>query len=201
MSASQTLTINVATGASTPTYYNTGTGDVSVVAGTVTTLVTCKDSITKNAIEGVAVTIKAGDAGPLPYLDSVTISQTSGTATVVHTGHGLSTGQKVQIKGANQNDYNRIKQITVTTADAYTYTVPSGTTSPATGTITSTAVVIDGLTNASGIIQDSRTLSANQAIVGLVQKGSTPPVYKPQNIDTTIDSDNGVSLSFLLTAD
>lgn len=196
-----TLTINVSTGASTPTYYNTGTGTVDVVAGTVTTQVTVKDAISKTAVEGAAVTIKAATTGPLPFEDTVTITRSGDIATVLHTGHGFSTGQKVEIQGAVQNEYNRIKTITVTGVDAYTYSVLGSPTTPATGTITATAIVIDGLTDASGQISDSRTLTSDQDITGKVQKGSTPPVYKPQDIATTIDSSNGVTLSFLLIAD
>ena len=201
VASGQTLTINVSTGASTPTYYNTGTGTVTVVAGTVTTQVTVKDSVSKNAVQGVAVTIKAATTGPLPFEASVTITRVGDIATVDHTGHGLSTGQKVEINGAVQNEYNRIKTITKIDADSYSYTVSGSPTTPATGTITSTAILIDGLTNVSGQISDSRTLSSNQDITGKVQKGSTSPVYKPQDIATTIDSSNGVNLSFLLIPD
>jgi len=196
-----TLTINVATGASTPTIYNTGSGNVSVVAGTVSTTVTVKDAITKSVIQGVAVTITAATTGPLPFEDSVTISRVTTTATVSHTTHGLSTGQKVKIAGAVQNEYNRIKEITRIDNDSYSYTVTGSPTAPATGTITATAIVIDGLTDASGQISDSRTLDSDQDITGIVQKGSTAPVYKPQDISTTIDSSNGVSISLLLIAD
>lgn len=195
-----TVVINVSETATIPSVSSAG-ASVNVIAGTVTTAVTVKDSVSKAAIEGVAVTIKAATTGPLPFEDTVTITRTGDTATVSHTGHGLSTGQKVVIQGAVQNEYNRIKTITVTGDNAYTYSVLGSPTTPATGTIIATAVIIDGLTDASGQISDSRTLSSDQDITGKVQKGSTPPVYKPQDIATTVDSSNGVALSFLLTAD
>ena len=196
-----TLTINVATGASVPTIYNTGAGTVNVVAGTVTTKVIVKDSTTKTPIQDVAVTLKAKTAGPLPFEDTVTITRSGNTATVSHTAHGFSTGQKVEIKGAVQNEYNRIKTVTYIDDDSYSYTVLGSPTTPATGTIKATAIIIDGVTDSNGEISDSRTLSADQDVIGKAQKGSTPPVYKPQNIDTTINSGNGVTISLLLIED
>ncbi len=55
-----TLTINVGSGKSTPTYHNTGSGTVSVVSGQVTTLITVKDSVTREPIAGARVYLKHG---------------------------------------------------------------------------------------------------------------------------------------------
>lgn len=67
---------------------------------------------------------------------SVSITSSSTTATVAHTGHGFSTGQEVTIAGAGQSEYNGTFSITVIGADAYTYTLHNSTSSPATGTVT-----------------------------------------------------------------
>jgi len=44
----------------------------------------------------------------------------------------------VYVEGANETEYNGIVQVTVTSTTVFTYTVDSGATSPATGTITAT---------------------------------------------------------------
>jgi hypothetical protein len=65
------------------------------------------------------------------------ITQAAGTATLTAAAnHNLATGDYVDIRGATQNGYNGIVQVTVTGATTFTYTVDGGTASPATGTIT-----------------------------------------------------------------
>jgi hypothetical protein len=66
------------------------------------------------------------------------ITQTSGTATATTTAaHGFTTSDTIllTIAGAGQSAYNGTFLCTITGASAFTYPVPSGTTSPATGTI------------------------------------------------------------------
>lgn len=66
------------------------------------------------------------------------ITQTGGTATVTTTNpHGLTTGDTlpVTIAGSTITAYNGTFTVTVTGASTFTYPVPSGTTTPATGTI------------------------------------------------------------------
>ena len=60
-----TLTINVATGASIPSIYNTGTGTVDVVSGQVTTLITVRDKLTKAVIQDAMVYVVADAGGGL----------------------------------------------------------------------------------------------------------------------------------------
>ena len=78
-----------------------------------------------------------------PYLTvakAVTsINQTAGLATVVcAANHGFTTGDTlwIVIAGSTIAGYNGTFLCTVTSAADFTYAVPSGTTSPATGTIT-----------------------------------------------------------------
>ena len=204
VASGQTLTINVASGASTPTIKNDGTGTVVVSAGTATLTVTCKDQLTGAAIQGVAVTVRAKDAtGPFPYKESVTLTRSGTTVTVAHTGHGFATGQKVEIDGAIQNEYNRIKTLTVVDVDSYTYELYTGEapTTPATGTITANTVLIDGLTNASGVIADTRSYGSAQPIEGYGAKGTSYPVYKRSPISDSVDSANGLSLTLLMIED
>lgn len=66
-----------------------------------------------------------------------TITSTSGIATVSQTSHGYADGDLITIAGATPTAYNGSFNITYVDANTYTYPVPLGTTSPATGTITS----------------------------------------------------------------
>lgn len=66
------------------------------------------------------------------------ISQTAGLATGTATSmHGFAIGDTLllTIAGAAQAAYNGVQLVTVTTTTAFTFAVPSGTTSPATGTL------------------------------------------------------------------
>lgn len=198
---SGSLTINVSTGASTPTIRTAG-ATVTVVAGAVIVQVKVVNSDGGN-IENANVMIRAADGtGPYPYQESMTITSSGTVATVTHTGHGLATNDKVDISGVtNGSNYDGVKQITVTDANTYTYTLAATQTSPATGTITSTFVALQGLTNASGIISTSRTYATDQPITGWARKSSASPYYKQAGINNTIDSANGLSAVTLLILD
>ena len=65
VNSGQTLTINVASGASIPTVKNDGTGTVSVVSGQVTTTITVKAATGLAAIQGARVYLEADSGGPL----------------------------------------------------------------------------------------------------------------------------------------
>lgn len=82
---------------------------------------------------GGMVYILRGDLGALVTVSSITSSST--TATVNATAHGLSSNMYVRVGGATQAPYNGDYQITVTGANAFTYTFAGSGTSPATGTI------------------------------------------------------------------
>lgn len=73
---------------------------------------------------------------PVP-IAVTSITRASTTATVTQTAHGYLTNDWVTIAGADQSDYNITAQITVLTADTFSYTVANAPTTPATGTITS----------------------------------------------------------------
>ena len=68
---------------------------------------------------------------------SVTLEQTGGTATATATAHGYLVGDTVVIADAVETEYNGTHTIlTVPDADTFTFSVDSGASSPATGTIT-----------------------------------------------------------------
>ncbi len=177
--------------------------NVTKVINPVSTTITVKDVNTFAAIEGARVYIQPSDnSGDLNYQETCSIVQSAGTATVTHTAHGLATNDKVRIQGCNEVAYNGIHQITVTGANTYTYSIDAGTASPATGSPVSTTVLISGLTNASGVISDTRSFSVNQPITGRVREGSSPsPFYKTSPISDTVDKDNGFSLTVFLIPD
>lgn len=64
------------------------------------------------------------------------ITRSGGTATVITSApHGWSTGEEVEIRGADQAEYNIITDITVTGVGTFTYPVAGTPVTPATGTI------------------------------------------------------------------
>lgn len=64
------------------------------------------------------------------------ITSSNGVATVTQTAHEMSDGDPVTIAGATPTVYNGLKNISYVDANHYTFSVPTGTASPATGTIT-----------------------------------------------------------------
>ncbi|CAG2126923.1 hypothetical protein LMG31506_00240 [Cupriavidus yeoncheonensis] len=68
-------------------------------------------------------------------IGAVTVSGTTAQANV-GTGHGLLAGQVILIAGANESQHNGEFKIAAIGQNTVTYTVPAGTPSPATGTIT-----------------------------------------------------------------
>jgi hypothetical protein len=174
---------------------------VTIVQDPVTLTVNVSDQA-GDPIESVRVLVEASDGtGPLPFEDAVTITQTAGVATVSHTAHGLVTNNYIVIRGAAQNGYNRQAQITVTDANTYTYAVDSGTVSPATGSPVATGAIISGLTNASGIISDTRTYSGNQPFSGVARKSTSAPFYKSGSFSGVINSATGASANINLLDD
>ncbi|CAB4172430.1 hypothetical protein UFOVP935_12 [uncultured Caudovirales phage] len=69
---------------------------------------------------------------------SCTLSQSGGVATASCTAHGYADGSAVTIAGADQSGYNGLKQIRAISANTFSFSVATGTVTPATGTITAT---------------------------------------------------------------
>ena len=174
----------------------TATGGGSITVRNLRTVtITVNDTAGSN-IENAYVILEADTGGDLPVAESVTITRSGSTATVTHTAHGIPDGKKVAIRGANQDEYNGVFAITVTGANSYTYTVSGTPATPATGTITATGVVLEGLSNASGIVTDaSFVYSSDQPFDGWVRKHTSSPYYKETALSGTV-----VNAGFAATA-
>lgn len=150
------------------------------------------DAINNSNIQNARVLVETSSGvGDLPYNDTVTITRSGTIATVTHTAHGLNTGNKIVVRGANEPPYNGVKTITVIDTNSYTYTVNDSPATPATGTILVNAVIIEGLTDINGNISVSRIFSNNQSIRGRVRRSTTSPLYKPTNFVGIINNITG----------
>lgn len=175
---------------------------VSLVIDPVTLTVTVEGS--GAALSGARVMAEVTSAaGGWPYQESVTsITQSAGTATATHTAHGLSTNDWVIISGVTNGElYNGVHQITVTGVNTYTFSVDSGLTSPATGTITATFVVMQGTTNGSGVITATYSYTADQPVRLRTRSASGSPYYKADVRAVTIDSASGANQTVALILD
>ena len=167
----------------------------------VTLAVTAQDASDFSAIENARVIIEADTGGSLPSNASVTITRSGSTASVAHVAHGMSAGQIVIVRGADQDEYNGRFSITNVSLDAYDYTVTGTPTSPATGTITATAQILTGLTDSTGVLQNTvYEYISDQPVIGKVRKASGSPNYKEGTIVGTITS-SGLSNTVLLVGD
>lgn len=193
------------TGTDAPIYVNIATGSmtINIVGGTTPTIrtagatvtvvnaktakVTVKAASDSAAIQNARVLLLADTGGDLPVNETVTIANSGTAATVTHTAHGLSSGQKVQIKGASHAANNGVFAVTVTNANEYTYTMGSAPGSNPTGTILATGVILEGLTDASGIIQNAAfPYTADQPVVGRARKSTSAPFYKTGGVSGTL---------------
>jgi hypothetical protein len=145
--------------------------------------------------------LKAATGGPYPYNVTVTIVNSSTTATVTHTGHGLITNDKVLIKGASHYQNNGVFTITKVNNDSYTYTLASAPGSNPTGTIKSTFVVLSGTTDSNGEITMSKVFASDQPVSGWARKSSGTPYYKTGSITGTVDSATGGYFTAVLLPD
>jgi hypothetical protein len=197
-----TPTRTTATGAGIPTVKN-GTSATTTwdLAKSSSLSLTVKDAATSAAVNGARVLVLAAAGGDLPVNAAVTITRASTTATVTHTAHGYTTGQKVVIKGANQPEYNGIKTITVATADTYTYTVTGTPATPATGTILATTVLVDGTTDANGLISATRSYTKSQPFTGRVRRATTGTLYRTAGVEGTVVKGQAFSSTIQLIQD
>lgn len=188
---------------------NVGVDDA---AGIVVTLVvdpkTTKLTITEadgTFIENARVFLETADNGGgsgFPYEAAVsTLTQAAGVATLTASAaHGLDTGDKVVVRGAAEQPYNSVVSITVTSTTVFTYVIDSGATTPAGGTPIFSYVPIQGLTNASGVIQSSKTWPASQSLKGYARKSSASPYFK-QTAISIADASGGTDLQVALQPD
>ena len=159
-------------GGDTPSIRNGSGASTTVVIDPVDVTVTVKN-IDGEVVLGARVFLAADDGGPLPYEETVSEIQNIGTtAGVTHYDHGMSTGDKVLIKGASLDLNNGVHAITVGTTNYYEYTMDSAPGSSPTGTITATFVFLYGLVDDLGQITMSRALSSDQPVYGWARKAS-----------------------------
>lgn len=195
------ITLNIL-GGTTPTVSNTTNSTTTLVINPVVTTITVIDGSTLSPVSGARVLVTASDnTGPMPYQKTTTITRTGSDGYATCTGHGLVTGKQVLIKGADQQEYNGIFTVNVTGTNTYTFTVAGAPTTPATGTITSTGVVINGDTDGSGIITDTRSHTASQNITGRVRKSTSGTLYKTSILTGTISNTTGFSTTVVLIRD
>lgn len=181
--------------------YRTDGATIVIVEDPVTLTVTASET-DGTVIENARVLVTPlNGTGPLPFQESVTITRSGTTATVSHTAHGLSNGDKVVIRGATQLEYQGVKTISNVSTNAYDYTVTGSPTTPATGTITSTAAIISGLTNVSGQISDTRTYGSNQPITGRARKSSASPYLRDGIVAGTISATGGLNTTTVMASD
>jgi hypothetical protein len=178
--------------------YNTTDGsDGLITANTATTITATLSGGTENDWD----TSDAYIIVAKPALNPVSITRSGSTATVTHRNHGLTTGASVVIRSATEDEYNGIFTITVTGANTYTYTVSGTPATPATGSPTSTAVILNGTTNSSGIIQTtSFNYTINQPVTGKVRKSTSGTLYKTGAL-TGIITSSGLNTTVLLITD
>jgi hypothetical protein len=160
---------------------------------TVQATATLKDG---TAVENARVFLRASDGtGPFPYQDAVTsITRSGTTATVTTTSpHGMASLDKVFFQGITDKteDNSRVVTITVTGASTFTFTTTNAGSTSYTGTILVTFVALNGLTNASGVLNTSRVYSSNQPLVGWTRKSSASPYLQEGVIVGEVDSTLG----------
>lgn len=203
--------INCTVGGNPATTANIGVDDaagisVTLVIDPVTTKFTVEDS-DGNPIENARVLAETADNGGgsgLPFEASVsTLTQTAGTATLTASvAHGLATNDYVVIRGAGEELYNKVAQITVTSTTVFTYTVDSSASASAGGTPVFSYAPLGGvLTNASGVAQSSKTWPASQGLKGWARKkNSSSPFYKDGDINVS-DASGGTNQTITLQLD
>jgi len=96
VATSQTLTINVGSGYSTPTIYNTGAGTVSVVSGQVTLTITVRDINDATLLENARVYVTAAAGGSLTVGTVIIDKALTNVSGVVTDTRSYSTDQPIE---------------------------------------------------------------------------------------------------------
>lgn len=201
--SSDTVTINVLEGGDTPSISKVDAGTTVIVENPQTTKFTVQNA-EGTVLQNVRVMAETGDDGGgsgLPFEESISITQTGGTATATHTAHGLASNDFVAIRGAQPDNYNKVVQITVTGTNTYTYLVNDNPSSPATGTPIASYIAVTGLTDVNGEIEAAKTWPASQSLDGYARlKNTSTPFYADANI-TIADASAGTDVILVLQLD
>ena len=99
--------------------------------------------VDNTAVTPATGTITSNSILPYTWVNSywinqpiTSLTQTGGVATATSSNHGLTLGERVNISGATQPEYNQVAIVTgIPTKDTFTYSVLSSAVSPATGSI------------------------------------------------------------------
>jgi len=198
------ITISGGSGVTLSSHVRTAGATVNVISGAVTVQV--KAALKAGtAVESARVFLKASDGtGPFPFEETVTsITRSTTTATVTHTAHGMASNDKIYLEGITDKteDNWRVIQITVTGVNTYTFTTTDSGSTSYTGTIKSTFVALNGLTNASGILSTSRVYSSNQPVTGWTRKSTSSPLLQEGVLVGEVDSTNGFSGTAVMLSD
>lgn len=188
---------------SNPNSYNPGGDIVNFLGASVITSITVKDADDASLVSDARVLAWVADGVNFPYQETVTITGSGTTATVTHTTHGLSTNDNVYIEGTTlEENYHGAYQITVTDANTYTYTTAQTVvTTPASGTITSTFVLLHAATTGTGIVTDTRVIGSDQLFNYRVRKSTTSPLYRQGAGQDTSTSTGGKAITVNLVSD
>lgn len=142
-------------------------------------------------------------SGPFPVEEVVTITRSATTATVSHTAHGMATNDKVLIEGITDKEQdNAVHQITVSDANTYTYTTTDSGSTSYTGTITSTFVLLEGLTDSgTGVLTVSRVYSSDQPFTGWTRKSTSAPYFRQADLNGIVSSSDGADITAVMVSD
>ncbi len=179
---------------------------VTFISDPVTVTVTTQN-IDGDPVGSVNVFLKAasGGSGILPVSATVnTITRSGTTATATHAAvHNMLTGDQVFIEGADQEVYNGVFTVTVTSTTVYTYTIASDPGANATGTLTATFVFFKGTTDSgTGILSMSRVISASQNVTGWARKSTDPgQLYRNAPLSGTVSSSVDTTFTAIMISD
>jgi uncharacterized phage protein gp47/JayE len=146
------------------------------ITGTVGTLIPALKEFQASNTFVYTTRTNATIANNVYSLSSLTrISQTA-TATTTNP-HNLATGMTVTISGAVETQYNGSFEIQVTSDTTFTYTVVGAPTTPATGTILSSAAFASVIVDSTGFGSDKNLNSGEQLTQVSQQVGVNDPSF------------------------
>jgi len=115
---------------------------------------------------------------------STAVSTGTGGGNIIFTTAAVST--TVSVKNSSGTDLQNARVYMVTEAG---------------GPVSAGTIIFNDLTNSSGEVTESRSLSSAQPISGWVRMGSTDPFYKTSTFTGVIDNDNGLILNIQMILD
>lgn len=175
-----------------------------------------KGANNNNAIEGFATSGPTAGSPVVYDISSNTFTGYSGTSTSAALWVTANTGfieincadinTSVRTNGATVTIVAGQVTTTVTVRNAADFSVVDNARvylfADAGGPLAQGTEIINGLTNASGVITDTRSIASNQPVTGYVRKSSPgDDLFKSTPLSGTIDSNTGASLTALMVSD